>query len=100
MKEYNTQGELVSHKRKLIQRIADKKELVFIEQENLIILSGRKEGINPWSGLCKVVVTFLDNWDEAFDLAHFYDKHYSAKDKKEKNKIIVDSTKLTLKSHR
>lgn len=100
MKEYNTQGELVSHKRKLIQRIADKKELVFIEQENLIILSGRKEGINPWSGLCKVVVNVFDNWDEAFDLADFYDKHYSAKDKKEKNKIIVDSTKLTLKSHR
>lgn len=82
MKEYNTQGELVSHKRKLIQKIADKKDLVFIEQDNLVILSGRKEGINPWSGLCKIVINFFDDWDEAFVQADFYDKYYSAKDKK------------------
>ena len=96
MNEYNTQGELVLHKRKLIEKIADNKDLLFIEAKDYVILSGRSGEADPREGLAKT----FNSWKEAHDVAIFYDKHYSAKDKKEKNKIIVDSTKLTLKGRR
>lgn len=70
MKEYNSQGELVNYSRKLIQRIAYKKNLVFIEKDYFVILSGRKA----------IEAKIFDSWHDALDQANLYDKSYTKKD--------------------
>lgn len=77
MKEFGSDGEVINYNRKAISKIADKHDLVFIEEENFIILSGRKEGTNPWSNRAKIVIHYFNSWSDAVQQAREYDLFYT-----------------------
>lgn len=76
MKEFNSQGERVRIKSKVVESIAEKKDLLFVEAPDYVILSGRWGETDPREGLAKT----FNSWKEAYDVAHFYDWYYTRKD--------------------
>ena len=76
MKEFNLQGESVKSKSKVVESIAEKKDLHFIEAKDYVILSGRWGEADPREGLAKT----FNSWKEAHDVALFYDWYYTRKD--------------------
>jgi len=76
MKEFNSHGERVSQKSKVVESIAEKKDLHFIEAKDYVILSGRWGETDPREGLAKT----FNTWKEALNVALFYDWYYTRKD--------------------